>query len=199
MDCKKYRINEIFYSIQGEGRFAGTAAIFIRFAGCNLRCDFCDTKHQEYNLYTLEDIMREIALYKAKYIVLTGGEPTLQIDIDLLLALRREHYFVQIETNGTMELSLDMHHLIDWTTLSPKDAKVNIRAFNELKVVYQNQDMDKYEEIENLSKTTEYYLQPCDLKDEQVNTDIIAKTIEYIKEHPQWKLSLQTQKILNVR
>ena len=73
------RVNEIFYSIQGEGRYTGTPAIFIRLAGCNLRCDFCDTEHQPYQDLTEEEIMRQIADFPTSHVVITGGEPMLQI------------------------------------------------------------------------------------------------------------------------
>lgn len=82
------RVNEIFYSIQGEGRYTGTPAIFIRLAGCNLRCDFCDTEHQPYQDLTEEEIMRQIADFPTSHVVITGGEPMLQITQSLIHRLR---------------------------------------------------------------------------------------------------------------
>ena len=158
------RVNEIFYSIQGEGRYTGTPAIFIRLAGCNLRCNFCDTEH-----------------------------------LSLIHRLRNgAGKFVQVETNGTIPIKCYLP--VDWITCSPKfdfcpHAELRLQRIDELKVVYQGQDMTAYDGIE----AKEYYLQPCDFKDEARNAENLAATINYIKSHPKWKLSLQTQKILSVR
>lgn len=193
------RINEIFYSIQGEGRWSGTPAIFIRLSGCNLKCDFCDTKHQPYNEYTEEEIMREIAKHApCKRIVITGGEPGLQLTQKFIDNLVDNGYYVAVETNGTRRLPFD----IQWVTCSPKfefypNAVVCLDWIDELKVIYRGngQDISKYDTI----KATEYYLQPCDTGNPTENKRIVAETIEFIKKNPKWKLSLQTQKILNVR
>lgn len=193
------KINEIFYSLQGEGKWAGTAAIFIRFAGCNLSCDFCDTRHQHYKIYTEAEIVREIAKYAhCGRVVLTGGEPSLQVTEELLGMLHDNGYHIAMETNGTRPLPSG----IDWVTCSPKfefckNAEIKLGHIDELKVVYKGrgQDMSRYEEIE----AGEYYLQPCDTGDAETNTRIIEDTVDYIKQHPKWKLSIQTQKILGIR
>lgn len=194
------KINEIFYSLQGEGRWAGTPAIFVRFSGCNLKCDFCDTKHQEGKLYTEDDLVREIALYDAKHVILTGGEPTLQITRSFVEKLHQQGKFIHIETNGTKALGDDLCCLFDWITVSPKAAPVCIQRIDELKVIYQGkgQDMARYNDM-SITFNDCYYLQPCDVKNEAENARIIAETIEYIKQNPIWKISLQTQKILGVR
>jgi len=192
------RVNEIFYSLQGEGRYTGVAAVFIRLAGCNLRCDFCDTDHEPYKDLTEEEIMLEIAKYPANHIVITGGEPTLQITRSFIDRLHEAGKYVQIETNGTIALKDDMECCIDWITLSPKYAKVKIQRFDELKVVYQGQDMSQYDELQPACIGNRY-LQPCDRKDDAKNAANLAATIAYIEAHPEWRLSLQTQKIINVR
>lgn len=193
------RVNEIFYSLQGEGRWTGTPAIFIRLSGCNLKCDFCDTKHQTYKEYAEEEIMREIAKFEpCKHIVITGGEPALQLTDSFIDLLIEHGYYVAVETNGTRQLPVG----IQWITCSPKfefypKAEVKLDWIDELKVVYRGkgQDMTKYDDIEAM----EYYLQPCDTGNPTENRRIINETIEYIKQNPKWKLSLQTQKILDVR
>ena len=193
------KINEIFYSLQGEGRWAGTPAIFIRLSGCNLKCDFCDTKHQEYKEYTIDEILREIAPYApCKHIVITGGEPGLQLTEAFVEILHHYGFYIAVETNGTYLLPLN----IDWVTCSPKfdfcsNAEIKLDWIDELKVVYKgkNQDMSRYNNI----KATEYYLQPCDVGNPTDNRRIISETIDFIKKNPKWKLSLQTQKILGVR
>lgn len=193
------RVNEIFYSLQGEGAYTGTPAIFIRLSGCNLRCDFCDTKHWMYKDYTNEEILREITKYEpCKFVVITGGEPGLQLDDEFVDMLHEKDYFVAIETNGTQHL----YPGIDWVVCSPKfefcpNAKLKLDHIDELKVVYRGkrQDMSKYDGI----IAEQYYLQPCDVGDLEANQRIINETIDYIKKHPKWNLSLQTQKILGVR
>lgn len=187
----KMKINEIFYSLQGEGRYTGNPAVFIRFSGCNLKCSFCDTKHQDGKEMTQEQIIEEISKYPAKFVVLTGGEPTMQINVEFINKLHEEGYFIAMETNGTFACT----EKIDWITCSPKYKKVVLNRIDELKVVYEGQDMEQYNDLQ----AKEYYLQPCDYKDEKKNQINIQNTINYIKENPKWKLSLQTQKILNVQ
>ena len=193
------RVNEIFYSIQGEGYFTGKAAVFLRLSGCNLTCDFCDTEHLPFIEMSDEDIITEVSKYPTKHIVITGGEPMLQLTPTFIEKLHCSGFFVQIETNGT-RFDLDVLSKIDWVTCSPKfefckNAEIKLEIIDELKVVYQGQDMSKYNDI----VAPFYYVQPCDVKDEQQNAEILEKTIEFIKLNPLWRLSLQTQKILKVR
>lgn len=195
------RINEIFYSLQGEGRYAGTAVIFVRFAGCNLNCEFCDTAHQSYKEYTNEEILREIKRYApCNRIILTGGEPILQLTAEFLDLLVENGYIINIETNGTRPLPVGCN--VHWTVCSPKfefchKADIKLDRVDELKVIYRGkeQDMSQYEEFE----ATEYYIQPCDTGNAEINQRIIREAVEFIKQNPKWKLSLQTQKILDIR
>ena len=110
------KINEIFYSIQGEGYFTGTPAVFVRFSGCNLRCPFCDTEHKEGKMLSDDEIIAEIRRYPALHVVLTGGEPCMQVTYDLVDKIKATGRFVQIETNGTLVPPVN----IDWITCSPK-------------------------------------------------------------------------------
>lgn len=179
------KINEIFYSIQGEGYHTGTPSVFVRFSGCNLKCPFCDTEHSSGREMTDKEIIKEICLYPTSFVVLTGGEPGLQVDREFINALHRVGKFIQIETNGTIPLPPN----IDWVTCSPKkDSKVVVINPHEVKVVYTGQNLSAYEAM----TAALYYLQPCSCQ----NTE---EVINYVKEHPKWKLSLQTQKILNVQ
>lgn len=195
------RVNEIFYSIQGEGRYTGTPSIFIRLSGCNLKCNFCDTKHQSYKEYTEDEIIQEIAKYPAKHVVITGGEPFLQLTNSFIEKLHQAEKFIQIETNGTIPLNKCHLTNIDWITCSPKfefchNADIKLEYIDELKIIMnKGQDMSQYENI----TAKEYYIQPCDVGDENENIEILARVINFIKSQPKWKLSLQTQKILNVR
>ena len=185
------RINEIFYSLQGEGRYTGTPAIFIRFSGCNLKCSFCDTDHRQGKEMSEEDVLHEIEKYPCKFVVLTGGEPGMRITYRFIDRLKNKGYYTTVETNGTYFLPNN----IDWVTCSPKHERVVVERISEVKVVYQGQDMSQYDTL----KAEEYYLQPCDYKDKEKNEKNLKETINYIKENPKWKLSLQTQKILNLR
>ena len=189
------RINEIFYSIQGEGHYTGTPAVFVRFAGCNLRCPFCDTEFEAYTEMTEDEIVQAVTRYPANHIILTGGEPTLQLTTSLLQKLNgNENRIVHIETNGTHQLPDGPIH---WVTCSPKNASLSIQRIDELKVVYQGQDVEHFLHLKPLPKV--FSLQPCDTGDTVRNRQILDQTIQYILDHPQWNLSLQTHKIINVK
>ena len=188
-------INEIFYSLQGEGHFTGTPAVFIRFSGCNLKCSFCDTKHERYSEMTEDDIMREVSKYPAEHVVITGGEPALQLTQTLVDRLHAAGKFIQIETNGTAELPKGCD--VDWITCSPKYRPVKLERIDELKVVFRSseQDMSQYDRY----TASIYSLQPCDVADNKANARILNDAIDYCLAHPKWRLSLQTHKMINVR
>lgn len=200
------KVNEIFYSLQGEGHYTGTPAVFVRFAGCNLRCWFCDTDFDKGVEMSEDEIVEAVLQYPTRYVVITGGEPTLQITASLCDKLRAHGLYLMMETNGTRPLPEGCK--VDWITCSPKlidveegkrkIATIRLRHIDELKVVFEDsptQDMALYEQI----PATEYRLQPCDTQDPLCNQAILNKTIKYILQHPKWKLSLQTHKILHVR
>ena len=196
---KRYPINEIFYSLQGEGFHTGCPAVFVRFAGCNLRCPFCDTQHQKSELMTTEEIVDKINELRGKceFVVLTGGEPTLYITEELVEAIKKLDVVIAVETNGTREVK----GRVDWVTVSPKadfveGADVVLESADEIKVVYDGKhDVSRWDYFSAGWK----FLQPCDTKDEQENKRILDECIEYIKAHPWWTLSLQTQKITQIR
>lgn len=185
----KYRITEIFYSIQGEGRYTGYPAIFIRFAGCNLNCDFCDTNYSVNYQLTANEILSEVEQYPCKLIVLTGGEPTIQLNEKLLSLLLSRDFSLHLETNGTIQLN-KLRKYLKWVTVSPKQDWIQ-REGNELKVVYEGQNLEQY----NDSRFDYYYLQPCE-RNGKYNFD---ETIKAVKESDKWKLSIQTQKLLKIR
>ena len=189
------RINEIFYSLQGEGRFTGVPAVFVRLAGCNLRCPFCDTDFTAFTEMSEEDIVREVNGYPARHVVLTGGEPTLQLTDTLVARLHEAGCFVQMETNGTRRLPEGCH--VDWITCSPKYEEVRLEHVDELKVVYEGDDAKI--DIYNNVKVEMYSLQPCDVKDKAQNRRNLEGAIDYCLRHPEWHLSLQTHKIIDVR
>ena len=192
------KVNEIFYSLQGEGFNTGTPAIFVRLSGCNLDCPFCDTDHISGKEMTEGEIIEEVSRYKASLVVITGGEPALQLTESLVEMLHLLGKTVAVETNGTVELPKN----VDWITLSPKDAflgekaKPVLKYADELKLIFDNKNEPKLYQNININHR---FLQPCDTGDPEKNKEIIQKTIEYCKEHPEWRLSLQTHKILNIR
>lgn len=177
------KINEIFYSLQGEGFYTGTPAVFIRFSGCNLSCSFCDTRHEDGTLMSDEEILQAISSYPTRIVILTGGEPSLWIDQPFIDRLHQAGKYICIETNGTNPLPEG----IDWVTCSPKGAPIRLTHIDEVKVVYTGQDLTDYAALE----ASWYFLQPCSCQ----NTE---EVIAYILDHPQWRLSLQTHKILHI-
>jgi organic radical activating enzyme len=196
---KKLKVNEIFYSLQGEGYHTGQAAIFVRFSGCNLKCPFCDTNFNGYIEMTEGELIDKIREYPAKFVVFTGGEPTFQVTKGLCKMLHSLGYYLAIETNGMMPTVFDM----DWVTLSPKNLYVKgadplIVQANELKIVMDDKvdpELFKYPNI----KVDYKYIQPCDTGDKERNQKILQRCVDFIKENPDWTLSLQTQKILNIK
>lgn len=194
-----YRINEIFYSLQGEGFFTGTPAVFVRFSGCNLRCSFCDTQHQQGTMMSLQDIVNEVNKYpNVPLLVLTGGEPSLFINEAFVLELKQKtRKFTAIETNGTRPLPKNL----DWVTFSPKSAFSGgslepciLRSCDELKVVYLGQDLSQYDSIE----TKHRFLQPCFSEDESQRQANMKACVEAVMSNPNWRLSLQIHRILNI-
>lgn len=193
-----YKVNEIFYSLQGEGFNTGTASVFVRLSGCNLKCSFCDTSHSDGRMMSAPAIVEEIMKYpQAPLIVITGGEPTLQLDDDLVKALKLTGKRIAIETNGTRPVPAG----IDWITLSPKtgfdgaDAHpCTLQHCDELKVVYLGQDLAQYDHIQAKHR----FLQPCFTSDDDARLKSISDTVEAVKRNPQWRLSMQTHRCLNI-
>lgn len=179
------KINEIFYSLQGEGFHTGTPAIFIRFSGCNLKCHFCDTQHESGTMMTDENILYEVNKYPTRFVILTGGEPSLWIDETFINRLHDSGKYICIETNGTHPLPLG----IDWVTCSPKEGgQVVLDKIDEIKVVYEGQDLTPYESF----PATHFFLQPCSGQN-------ITETVECVLRNPHWRLSLQTHKLISIR
>jgi len=217
------RVNNIFYSLQGEGRNTGRAAVFIRFAGCNLRCSFCDTEFESYREMSREEILAEISRYEVRgarcedskvqtsalrhqtsslkpLIVLTGGEPTLQVDEAFVDFLHQHGYEVSMESNGTRPAPQNL----DWLTVSPKSRGTRYevqgkRVPDEIKLVFdEHTDPEAILPSETSNHSPLLYLQPCDTGDAQRNKVITQACVEYIKQHPQWRLSLQTHKLIDI-
>ncbi|MEM9617748.1 MAG: 7-carboxy-7-deazaguanine synthase [Pseudomonadota bacterium] len=208
-----YAVKELFYTLQGEGAHAGRPAVFLRFAGCNLWsglerdradavCNFCDTDFVGVDGPGGGKFADAPSLAGAvaqawpetkdgrRFVVCTGGEPLLQLDTLLIEALHAEGFEIAVETNGTIAAPDGL----DWVCVSPKaDAALVQRAGHELKLVYP-QEKAVPEAFTNLAFDF-FYLQPMDGPSLAANT---AAAIEYCKHHPQWRLSIQTHKMLGI-
>jgi len=209
-----YAVKEIFYTLQGEGANTGRAAVFCRFAGCNLWsgreedrytavCRFCDTDFVGLDgpgggrFSSAEELARAVASVwprsssARRFVVCTGGEPLLQLDPPLLRALHQQGFEVAVETNGTQPVLPE----IDWVCVSPKaDAPLVVTSGDELKLVFPQQGTNPAE-FETL-KFNHFYLQPMDGPNQEANT---AAALRYCLAHPRWRLSLQTHKILGLK
>ncbi|MDE6100364.1 MAG: 7-carboxy-7-deazaguanine synthase QueE [Paramuribaculum sp.] len=188
------KINEIFYSLQGEGCYAGTPAVFVRFSGCNLMCHFCDTSHEAAMDMTEDEVVEHIAIYPARRVILTGGEPTLQLTASFIDKLHSRGYIIHVESNGTRVLPA----AVDWFVCSPKGDPDDIVAtdIDELKVIFddENCDPDRYRCV----AAKVYLVQPCDYKEQERNRRLRVAAVEFVKRNPDWRLSLQTHKIIDI-
>ena len=197
-----YRINEIFYSLQGEGFWTGTPIVFVRFSGCNLQCPFCDTDHKGFSEMSGADILAAVRACggACRRACFTGGEPGLQLDDALVALFQEAGYTLHVETNGTCVLPAGL----DWVTLSPKYQVRGLRGNGT--VVLQRADEVKLVLAPGVDPSawadfpaTWHFLQPCDVGDAQRNAEITRQCIEYIMQHPCWQLSLQTHKLANFK
>jgi 7-carboxy-7-deazaguanine synthase (Cx14CxxC type) len=210
-----YAVKEIFYTLQGEGAQTGRAAVFCRFAGCNLwsgreedraaaTCQFCDTDFvgadgpdggrfdcADELAERIETTWRAVSSAGKRFVVCTGGEPLLQLDRALIDALHAREFEVAVETNGTIAAPSE----IDWICVSPKaGAELVQTSGNELKLVFPQAGAppESYAGLE----FRHFFLQPMDGPDRQTNT---KQALRYCLEHPVWRLSLQTHKFLGIR
>lgn len=205
------KINEIFYSLQGEGHHSGYPSVFIRFAGCNLSCPFCDTSHDDGIFMDDDAIVHAVKLYSADWIVLTGGEPALAIDSDFIHLLKRATgKKIAIETNGTRPLPPG----IDWVTVSPKKgisltdaqrdagvadpATVSVDRADEIKVIDVGQDLEPYFALPCRGDRTLMYLQPCYVEDKAMREANRLRTVRRVLADPRWTLSVQLHRFLGI-
>ena len=208
-----YSVKEIYYTLQGEGAQTGRAAVFLRFAGCNLwsglekdrdqaTCQFCDTDFvgtDGPNGGKFPDAASLARAIRAQwpnhvrgkpYVVCTGGEPLLQLDSAAISAFKDQGFEIGIETNGTLLPPAG----IDWICVSPKaDAEQKLKRGDELKLVYPQAGADPERYVGQDFRN--FFLQPMDNEDQAANTQAATR---YCLDHPQWRLSLQTHKLLGI-
>lgn len=207
-----YSVKELFYTLQGEGAHTGRPAVFCRFSGCNFwsglekgretaACSFCDTDFIGTNgqnggkFKTAEELADKAWSFWPKssggkpYIVCTGGEPLLQLDVALIKALQKRGFEVAVETNGSLPAPKEL----DWVCVSPKDLNQFVQTTgDELKLVYPQADI-KPGDVSHYGFTN-YFLQPLD----ELDKNHVSETVKYCQQNPQWRLSLQTHKIIGI-
>lgn len=198
-----YRIVEIFETLQGEGFNTGMSSIFIRFGKCNLACPWCDTNYNQFEIMSLTAILTKVAQFSARNIIITGGEPTIQPHIEILLdALKQQGYFLAIETNGLKPVPPQ----IDYIATSPKRLyqknylKHHIPTANEVRIVVDGDVLDFCEQIENSIQAQHYYLSPCEQNSEMNMLATITQLgrLNQRPNKPRWQLSIQTHKIAGI-
>ena len=201
----EFRIVEIFESLQGEGYNTGMPAIFIRFAGCNLNCVWCDTNFRQYTRFTLEQLLTKVKQYTSKNIIITGGEPTMVKALpELLLPLKQAGYYIAIESNGLGKVD----PLIDYIALSPKFCyqaryqKIVQPTASEVRIVAENHAdfLPFCQYIEQNIQAKRYYLSPCEKKGEfnMLETIELLGKINQNRNDNKWLLSIQTHKFANI-
>ncbi|WP_334321704.1 7-carboxy-7-deazaguanine synthase QueE [Gilliamella apicola] len=201
----EFRIVEIFESLQGEGYNTGMPAIFIRFAGCNLNCVWCDTNFRQYTRFTLEQLLTKVKQYTSKNIIITGGEPTMVKALpELLLPLKQAGYYIAIESNGLGKVD----PLIDYIALSPKFCyqaryqKIIQPTASEVRIVAENHAdfLPFCQYIEQNIQAKRYYLSPCEKKGEfnMFETIELLGKINQNRNDNKWLLSIQTHKFANI-
>lgn len=200
---KIYTVKEIFYTLQGEGVHSGKAAVFVRFTGCNLWtgheadrqhaiCQFCDTDFVGGAKYTLDELVAEISSHSCNFVVFTGGEPCLQLDADLIRALRRRHKYIAVETNGTLPVPLG----VDWICVSPKaNAAIRQKDADEVKLVFPQQALMP-DTVRTQIIARHLWLSPMDGPDLQRNMEA---AINYAKLDRRWRVNIQAHKFWGIR
>ena len=218
-----YVVKEIFYTLQGEGQNAGRPAVFCRFSGCNLwtgreqdrhtaTCQFCDTDFvgvgPDGGKFATADELADVVMSRwpsvregraeggRPLVVCTGGEPLLQLDVEAVEALHARGFEVAVETNGTQPVPDGIDHLC----VSPKaDAPMVVSRGSELKLVYPQSQPDAQPERFSALAFEAFYLQPMDAGDADVTRRNVEAALAYCLAHPQWRLSIQTHKLLGIR
>ena len=193
-----YPLVEIFESLQGEGRNTGRPCVFVRFAGCNFSCPWCDTAVKAAFTLTLDDLTAEIKNFKAKSVVLTGGEPTLvEAMPELVARLKKEGYWIAVETNGSVDA--DWLQFVDYVACSPKieyPDRIALSHADEVRVVASSEDATDFcRKVQKSISATDYYVSPCE-RDGEIDFATAKSTLASLEG---WSLSVQLHKILGFR
>ena len=193
-----YDLVEIFESLQGEGRNTGRPCVFVRFAGCNLACPWCDTDVAKRFSLTLDELVAEVGQYRPKSIVLTGGEPTMAEGMpELIAALKERGYWIAVETNGTNDA--EWLQFVDYVACSPKaefsDTLALTRA-DEVRIVASSEEIVGFcRAVRDRIVATDYYVSPCE-RGRQID---FATAKSVLSRLDGWSLSVQLHKLLGFR
>jgi len=210
----KYRLRSVFRSIQGEGRNTGRPATFIRFAGCNLNCPWCDTHKSTMKILSLPELMSEVRRFGNRMVVVTGGEPTIVPGLaDVLEALRKDGHWIALETNGLRDIP--ELELFDYVAVSPKflyssryAEQSMVRRADEVRVVAENEDMVAFcRKMRDRIQAQDYFISPLDEGGrihyrrafnlmQKLNS---PKSSDEEAPWPPWALSIQTHKVLGLK
>ncbi len=192
---------ETFYSIQGEGYHTGKSAFFIRLSGCDIGCSWCDVKEswdiENSSLKSVKELVFEAVSHNAKRVIITGGEPTMYDLAPLTSALQTAGIQTHLETSGVYKITGDW----DWVCISPKKFKAPLRSemkkADELKIVVVNKSDYSWaqEYAQNVEANCKLFLQP----EWEKSSNVIDGINEYVKNYPEWRISLQTHKYMNIR
>lgn len=197
-----YRLVEIFESLQGEGRNMGRPCVFVRFAGCNLNCAWCDTDVRKRFELSLAELVKEVKGFKAKSVILTGGEPTIQRGMPELVArLKAEGYWIGVETNGLVDA--DWLGFVDYVACSPKadfadryEAEGTLRAADEVRIVASSEDVVGFcRKMRERIAATDYYVSPCE-REGEIDFATAKSVLGRLGD---WSLSVQLHKLLGFR
>lgn len=192
----KLRVNEVFYSLQGEGARKGTPNVFVRLAHCNLKCSYCDTEFESYRELDVDELIDECLRFPCRSIIFTGGEPLLQLDAGTVGQFRTAGYYLAIETNGTITPPKGLN----WITVSPKVAEHVVAAkfrkvhINELKYV-----RNRSQGIPRPAVKADYYFISPEFDGDYAGEENIKHCIDLVKANPDWRLSIQEHKLLKIR
>lgn len=184
------KVNDIFYSLQGEGARAGSANIFIRLSGCNLKCYFCDTDFSTFNEMSLYDIYSKISNYKCHNIIWTGGEPALQLNYQIVEYFKNKGYYQAIETNGMFPLPPNL----DWITVSPKSNKILPSKVDEIKVIIKHGDILPDFSYLKCRK----FISPLNSQS-SIDYDNLKYCIQLVLDNPEWEFTTQYHKLLGIK
>ena len=201
-----YDLVEIFESLQGEGRNTGRPCVFVRFAGCNLKCPWCDTDVKKRFSASLDEIVKEVRGFKAKSVILTGGEPTLVKEMpELVAALKKAGCWIGVETNGT--IAADWLGFVDYVACSPKvefadlycgdrNVATPLKSADEVRVVASSEKAVEFcKRIRGRIAATDYYVSPCD-RGGKID---FATAKAVLSQLDGWSLSVQLHKLLGFR
>ena len=192
---------EIFESLQGEGRNMGRPCVFVRFAGCNLSCPWCDTDRTRRFSLSTEEILKEIGQFRAKSVILTGGEPTLVADMpQLVAALKKAGYWIAVETNATASRDdVPWLDFVDYVACSPKaefEDSIRLESADEVRVVASSEDVVAFcRRVRQRILATDYYVSPCD-RDGNIDFPTAKHVLSQLDG---WSLSVQLHKLLGFR